>query len=229
MTLAVIVPSRGRPQNIQRLAQAWTDTNAQADVIVAVDDDDPTRADYYDAIQTHPRFDLTVRPRLRMGGTLNAVARNACRTWDHLGFLGDDHYPRTDRWDQQVTTELDRLRTGIVYGNDLLQGERLPTAFFLTANIVRTLGWMAPPGLTHLFIDDATLALGRALDAITYLPDVVIEHLHPIAGKATEDDGYREANAPDVWQHDKDVFTRWRDEQLTVDVARIKEAACASL
>jgi hypothetical protein len=224
VNLVVIVPSRGRPRNIAALADAWTATKAAADVIVAVDDDDPTRGDYLDVVASHPRFDIVIGPRLRMAGTLNKVAASQAPMYDALGFMGDDHRPRTLDWDHRVTAELDRLGTGLVYGDDLLQGANLPTAVFMTAGIIRTLGWMAPPGLVHLFLDNAWLTLGRALDAISYLPDVVIEHCHPIAGKAEHDDGYAEANAAEVWAHDQAVFERWRDEQLAVDVAKIRTA-----
>jgi hypothetical protein len=224
VNLVVIVPSRGRPRNIAALADAWTDTKAAADVIVAVDDDDPTRGDYLDVVATHPRFDIVIGPRLRMAGTLNKVAVSHAPLYDAVGFMGDDHRPRTPDWDDRVTTELDRLGTGLVYGDDLIQGANLPTAVFMTADIIRTLGWMAPPGLVHLFLDNSWLTLGRALGAISYLHDVVIEHCHPIAGKAAHDDGYAEANAADVWAHDQAVFEQWRDEQLAVDVAQIRTA-----
>jgi len=218
MTLAVIVPSRGRPQNIADLIEAWALTETEAALIVAVDDDDPTLDDYLDLTPCE------VGPRLRMAGTLNAVATKHAGDYTHLGFMGDDHRPRTLHWDQQVHTELDRLGTGIVYGNDLLQGEALPTAFFLAADIVSTLGWMAPPTLTHLFIDNAILDLGRALNVITYLPDVIIEHVHPVAGKAAWDDGYVEANSDDVWTHDERAYRNWRANHLADDVARIRAA-----
>lgn len=226
MTLAVIVPSRGRPQNITALADAWGETDATADLIVGVDDDDPTLPDYLDVIAASPaNVDLVVGPRLRMAGTLNQIAARVADDYDHLGFMGDDHRPRTTGWDVTICAELDRLRTGVVYGNDLIQGERLPTAAFLTANIVRTLGWMAPPGLQHLFLDDAWKTLGQMLDAITYLPDLIIEHVHPVAGKVTWDDGYRECNAPDVWGHDQQVYTDWVAGSLRADVERIRAAA----
>lgn len=226
MTLSVIVPSRGRPQNCQRLAEAFDATCTLDDttLLIAVDPDDPTLDDYLTGgYGTHGS--LTILPeRMRLGPTLNYLAAGIAVINTAVGFMGDDHLPRTHGWDAQVTGELDRLGMGLVYGDDLLQGELLPTAVFMTSSIIRTVGWMCPPGLTHLFLDDAWLTLGRALNAITYLPDMVIEHCHPVAGKAEDDAGYAECNAPDVWAHDEAVFARWRDEQLAVDVDKLTAA-----
>lgn len=229
MKLLVVVPSRGRPRNIAALADAWTATAATADVIVAVDDDDPTRGDYLDIVASHPRFDLVIGPRLGMVGSLNKVALANSTVYDAIGFLGDDHRPRTPGWDDLIRHALGVLGTGIVYGNDLIQGERLPTAAFMTTDIIRTLGWMSPPGLRHLFVDDSWLALGRALGAITYLPDVVIEHCHPVAGKAEWDAGYQAANAGEMWQHDEAEHQRWLRDDCAADVQRIRVATCVPL
>ena len=73
----------------------------------------------------------------------------------------------------------------------------------MTADIVRALGHMAPPALTHLYVDNYWRDLGRACRCLTYLPVVVVEHLHPLAGKATWDEGYRRVN--DRAMYDKDA------------------------
>jgi len=41
------------------------------------------------------------------------------------------------------------------------------------------------------------------LNALRYIPEVVLEHLHPVAGKAEWDDQYREVNAPEVYSADR--------------------------
>lgn len=222
--IAVLVPSRGRPHNIVELMQAWRDTEATAGLVVAVDDDDPTLPGYQALAPSlttlSPGSQLIVGPRRRLGGTLNELAPILAWDAEAVGFLGDDHRPRTVGWQTTVGRAL--KRTGIVYGNDLIHGENLPTAAFLTSDIIRTLGWMCPPGLIHLEIDSAWLALGRSLGRITYLPDVVIEHMHPIADKARWDAGYREANSGEVQEHDRAVFERWVSTQLASDVERLR-------
>ena len=57
---------------------------------------------------------------------------------------------------------------------------------------------MVPPGMIHLYFDNFWLDFGRAMGKITYLPDVIIEHMHPAVGKAVLDAGYQEVNAPEM-------------------------------
>jgi hypothetical protein len=123
-----------------------------------------------------------------------------------------------------ITDALTELGSGIAYGNDLLQGERLPTAAFMTSDIIRTLGWMCPPTLEHLYIDNAWLELGRAMGRLRYLPDVVLEHLHPDAGKAQQDQTYAEANHPDRDRRDKAAFEAWRRDGLPRDLELLRAA-----
>lgn len=222
--LVVIVPSRGRPGNIARLIEAWkTTTTAAARLLVVIDDDDPHLAQYTQ-LDWQPGTTLWIGPRMRLCGTLNDTVTRLKDTPRAVGFMGDDHLPRTQGWDTAILDALTEFGSGIAYGNDLLQGERLPTAAFITADIVRTLGWMVPPGLIHLYADDAWLALGQAMGRLRYLPDVVIEHLHPDAGKAGRDAGYDEANAPAVGTADKATFEAWRADGLPSDLQRLRAA-----
>lgn len=220
----MLVPSRGRPGNIAALDTAWLATaTGAADLLVIADDDDPALPHYRQVCQERG-ITLEVGPRLRLGPTLNRAAARHLHGYDAIGFMGDDHRPRTPGWDKAFVTELQRLGTGMVYGNDLLRSQDLPTAVAMTSDMVRALGWMVPPGLVHLFIDNAWLALGRTLGAITYLPDVVIEHMHPAAGKADTDDGYIECNSGPQVEADRTAYLAWHDNALAVDAGRVREA-----
>lgn len=229
--LLVIVPSRGRPQNIQRLLQAWTDTAATAQLEVAVDDDDPMLSEYL-RIMDHlepevgPLAHCVVGERLRLGPTLNARAVEAARLYRYVGFMGDDHLPRTNAWDDRITDHLADLRTGIVYGNDLLQGQALPTAVFMTADVIDTLGYFSPPELIHMYLDDAWKAWGEGMGRLRYLDDVVIEHMHPVAGKADGDVLYGESNA--VMGKDSIAYDHYKvSGELHADIAKLTALAAS--
>lgn len=227
--LAMIVPSRGRPQNIADLIQAFSATGSTiTDLIVAVDDDDPTLDQYRAVCARRPSVELAVGPRVRLGPTLNQVAAVAASDdpvghrggYRWVGFMGDDHRPRTDGWDRTMTDACGIF--GMAYADDLFQRANLPTEIVMTSNIVRALGHMSLPGLVHMFIDNYWLHLGAALDCITYLPDVVVEHVHPAAGKAPLDAGYGEAEG--YFDGDRAVFDAWfNDGGKAAEVAKLKE------
>jgi hypothetical protein len=64
----------------------------------------------------------------------------------------------------------------------------------MTRDMIVAIDGFVPAVFQHLYCDDFWLALGNDLQAIRYLPETVIEHLHPVANKADWDDLYRELN-----------------------------------
>ncbi|MEO3856206.1 hypothetical protein [Acrocarpospora sp. B8E8] len=221
--LLVIVPSRGRPHNIAALwDEAWLpNTTDAAHLLVAVDQDDPALFDYQDVCNERG-IHWEVGGRLRLVGTLNAVARAHAPDYFALAFIGDDHRPRTARWNERIVSALREMGTGIVYGDDLVWGPDLPTAAAMTSDIVQTLGWMAPPCLEHLWVDNAWKELGQAVDRLRYLPDVVIEHMHPIVGKAAQDERYDDVNSPRVVGRDSAAYEQWKANDLPRDAEKLR-------
>lgn len=224
--MAVIVPSRGRPHNVAALIDAWfTTRTGDTELHVVLDDDDPTLEEYQDVLhpqRTHKWVTCWTGPRMRLGGSLNHHAPYLAQFCDVVGFMGDDHRPRTAGWDVAIAEACQP--DSVVYGDDLIQRSNLPTAAFLGAEIVRTLGWMVLPGMVHLFMDNLWKTLGEQLGTLRYLPDVIIEHVHPIAGLAEWDEGYSAANAAEVWEHDEALYREWVGYRMVDDVARIKAA-----
>ena len=217
--LLTIVPTRCRPGNIAGLVTAYAATRTSADLLVWVDDDPD---DDYPHDDDLPDWCRVVRSstRRRLCGSLNHAAPIYANGYDVIGFMGDDHRPRTLAWDQRIIDEMPPL--GVVYGDDTIQGENLPTAVWLDSVIVRRTGRFVHPDVVHLYCDNAWKVLGTVLGTLTYLPDVVIEHLHPVAGKALMDESYAESNHPSRYADDKAHFDEWLyGGGLAVDLARI--------
>jgi hypothetical protein len=128
--------------------------------------------------------------------------------YDYFVFMGDDHSPRTEGWDKAFMEALAH-NTGIVYGDDLLQGANLPTAFGMSRDLVNELRGMTFPGCIHLFFDNFVKQLGLDLNYLKYLPNVIIEHLHPIAGKAEMDEGYARVNQPKWYEQDLLILQKY--------------------
>jgi hypothetical protein len=220
--MVMIVPSRSRPHNVARLAQAMDDTcTTGTELLIVLDADDDT-LDAYKALG----LDIFVaEPADKRGMTvpLNQAAVIAAQTHPFVGFLGDDVLPRTTGWDERFITELTDLRTGIVWGDDLLQHDIWPTHVSMTSDIIRALGWMAMPELTHLFVDVVWMRLGEHLDRIRYLPDVILEHMHPAAGKTDMDALYEDINSPTTIAHDGAAYETWLQTTIDADVAKVRE------
>jgi hypothetical protein len=223
--MLVVVPTRGRPQNVARLEQALKDTRTSvADFLYVADNDDPSAMDY-------ARMDLerlSIIPRKRLVGSLNFIVPRYTDQYDAIGFMGDDHLPVTRNWDLdvlgQVVGPMHRGFPRVVYGNDLIQGPVLPTAVFMSSRIVKALGWFAPPCLVHLYADNFWLALGEELGELSYLPDTVIQHLHPAGGTAPWDERYAEVNAPAVDVADREAWLKFRaDGSFDAAVKRVRE------
>lgn len=225
--LLMIVPTRGRPDSVPAILDCWRQTGATADLLFAVDDDDPMLAGYREHMERleaagNFRVDWHTGPRLRLCGTLNQIAVDMATRYRFLAFMGDDHRPRTVGWDDRFRICLSG-GPGIVYGNDLLQGEIMATAVAMTSDIVTTLGYMAPPSLVHLCLDLVWMDWGRGMGRITYLDDVILEHMHPANGKAAMDAGYQECNSSEQSTADATAYFDYRDNGgLEADVAKLR-------
>jgi len=223
METLVICPSQNRPANIAALLDCWEQTGAAATLAVCLDEDDPCKPEYMDMLDQWPSSIVMV-----IGGAWRslcdwvnfvAVTCGGAAGFDIIGQIGDDHHPRTVGWDGAVALAMQPL--GVVYCNDLHQGEKLPTAAFVDAEIVRRLGYVVPPTIQHLYMDNYFRTLGEGLGTLTYLPDVVIEHMHPHAGKAEMDDGYRQVNSTDAYRQGLRAYRAYCRHRLPEDLARL--------
>lgn len=212
--MLVICPSRARVANIAALLDCWEATEATAALVVCLDESDPELGAYRDVIRDRAR--CVVGPWRSLCDWVNHVAVKNIDGYDIFAQWGDDHHPRTHGWDRTVTAAMRPY--GVVYGNDLHQGERLPTVAFVDARIVRRLGFMVPSEIQHLYMDNWFKALGERLGTLTYLPDVVFEHMHPHAGKSVMDDGYRAVNSREAYKAGAAAFKRYMAERFDADI-----------
>lgn len=224
--LVMVVPSRGRPRAVAELMD-WVEATALADtkVLVAVDADDPAMDEYAEEL-SHTDASLFVSPAdSGHVGAINSAALYALTSLKPfaIGKLDDDHRPRTKGWDTGLLTALRTLGTGIVYGNDLFKGRTLATAPVMSADIVQALGFMGPPVLRHLYVDNYWLDLGKRSGCLKYVPGVVIEHVHPAAGKADMDEGYARVNAPEAYDRDGMAYAEYLNDQFQFDVETVRQ------
>jgi hypothetical protein len=209
----VIVPTRGRPDSSVEFHKEFLQKSMISDLMFAIDEDD---ADSY------PRIDgvlYEVNPRMGMNGTLNHVATKYTDKYKYIAFMGDDHRVRTFGWDLVMAERIGSL--GVAYGNDLIQGQALPTSVMMSSKIIKAIGYMAPPKQKHMYLDNFWLDLGTRLNAIHYLEDVIIEHLHFSVGKSDMDSSYQETNDSAIYNADKVAYDEYLSTQMDIDIDKI--------
>lgn len=217
-TLAILVPSRGRPHNLARLIDAIRATaTGYWQVYTRLDDDDPELDAYRDVIDAWPanlRPHVTTGPRVFYAASLNELAPIAIANGaTHLAMFGDDVVPETVGWDRMLIDALgDRL--GIAYGDDGLRDKHapdLPTHYVTQAEVAQRIGWMALPTLRHLYCDDVARQIGKGLDNFQYVDAAKVSHWHRWNRKAPDDLTYQEANDKRKRDIDRRAFEEWRD------------------
>lgn len=221
--LAVIVPTRGRPDNIRKVIAAWDETRAweRADLVLAVDEDDPHHNNYRYLVGEFAEDDrrsiiLHRTPQWvpmvpKLNSAASAIAEQ--QRYSAIAFAGDDHLPRTSEWAETYLAVLHELGTGMVYGDDGYQGARLSTEWAVTADAVRALGRMVPAPVDHLYCDNAMMDLFGGAGALRHLPEVRIEHMHPAAGKAKSDAQYDKVNSREQYAGDRRKYEIWKSTQ----------------
>jgi hypothetical protein len=217
----VLVPSRGRPESAARLSEAFrkTTSTTEAQLSFILDKDDPSLNEYYSAIPM-PYGVHVVDPGTR--GIVHPLNQSALiysymmGPGSILGFMGDDHLPKTWGWDEAIWDAILSMGGGFAYGNDLLQGQALPTACFMSTEIVIELGFMAPPVLNHLYVDNFWRDMGNAIGRLKYLPDVIIEHLHFSTGASPHDETYQAANDANI-SHDRAAYNVYLQTMFATD------------
>lgn len=232
--LAVIVPTRGRPENIRKVIAAWNFTNAwdAADLILAIDADDPKFQEYIDLQNEHRHPDTdrnlfgihVVEKWLPMVHKLDQAAVLFAENGAYfaVGFAGDDHLPQTIDWAKTYLTALKEMGTGLVYGDDGYQGRNLCTEWAVTSDVVRALGRMVPAPVEHMYSDVSILDLMDGAGAARHLPQVRIEHMHPIVGKAPEDEQYKRVNSREQFRKDELAYNDWKTKWSISQMAMIR-------
>jgi len=221
---AVLLATRGRPWNVERLHAAIQDTAERPDLVdlwCYVDDDDPEGIEKYRATEVPAVW--ATGPRMRLARTWNHIAQlvmDLGKPYTHLLAWGDDVVPETPGWDRLFAEAGARTGPGFYYGRDGIWDYRewpdhpehlvLPTATAITVDAYRALGYVSPPGLVHLCIDLCWRDVAMAAGALHYLPEIMIRHYHRIAG-APDDQTYRDAN-DDIAQKNTDslAHSSWR-------------------
>ena len=221
----IICPTRGRPEEAIRLAQAAHATSA-CHLAFGVDADDPQLKRYQEELWLHlwPGDKISWGPA---GGSLarvtNRIAAKYAPRYRYLASLGDDMVPETPGWDQMLIGAIEAMPggTGMAYPDD---GRRydVPEAVMMSSSIVAALGYMMIPGPEHFYVDNGWADLADSVDppVLAFVPEAGVRHLHYEVTGAVPDETYL---GPERRAHeDRLAWQHWRKHQLPADAAKLR-------
>jgi hypothetical protein len=225
--LAVIVPTRSRPHNLDVIEKAWWATGAfsVADLILAIDVDDMSYPNYQVWAQAHPHVKVAVLPEWKpLVPKLNEVALRAASdgAYKAVAFMGDDHVPVTTMWAHMLVQSHMIHPGSIWYGQDGFQDRKLASWWSMDSDLIVKLGKMVPAPVQHMYCDNSIMVLGDKSGRLHHDERILIEHRHPFAGKAEMDQQYQRVNRPQQYQTDGELFHQWLADGLAQDVSLVQ-------
>ncbi len=196
-----IIPSRSRPHNIKRLAAAFRETSATTPVLLWLDEDDPCLGGYV----CPNNWELVVEPHMLLSEIYNEIySRDLDWNLDWYGMLADDVVPETPGWDRTLVESAGK--DGLAYGDDGIGTQA--THFVLGSDLVRSVGWLALPGLDRLYIDTVWNDIAAERNVLRFLPHVKLRHHHFSNRFALMDETYKKHNK----NRDKSIYEAWATE-----------------
>lgn len=172
---------------------------------IRLDQDDPM-LEGYKALARPGGWTFAVSSRKSLSGVYNE-AFEISPNLDWYGFLADDVVPGTIEFDRLLIDAAGK--DGLAFGDDGINGERHATHFVLGGDLVRSVGFLALPGLERLFIDTVWCDIARDRGVFCYLPNVQLTHVHFSNGLAPVDRTYRKARK----NEDKRRYEYWRNSK----------------
>ena len=168
---------------------------------------DPDDAEEIRAVETDGRAYL----HLHAGNYASKITHGVKQTDEPLIFTGADDLNPHPHWLEQAEAHLTEA-VQVVGVNDLIPRRRVHTTHFLMTRAYArqpTIDGKPGPffhGYRHWFCDDELIATAKHRNAYSYAADSMVEHLHPMAGKAPEDAIY--ALGREHWKKDRKRFQR---------------------
>jgi hypothetical protein len=190
-----------------------------SDIIVCLDEDDEMNYKKDFPVEYHIGPAPT---RIGLNEKINRMLPMVTSKYDYLLWAADDTVAKTPAWDELLIDTIRDIPLGISYPNDLFQQSKLPsngTCFDI--RIPKVLGYIAPPTLFHLYMDNFWKLLGEELGTLRYREDVILEHNHFVNKKAPPDKTYMSINSKEMYAADSQAFAIYKDHVLSKDVSNL--------
>jgi hypothetical protein len=214
--LLLRMPTRGRPAQALAVLTAYRELAADLVAIEVVIDEDDGTMNTTQVLQRLYDLDCFITID-RHSSKIEAVNAGRVNDWAILALVSDDMAPVVrgyDRRIQQAMAEHFPLLDGLIYFNDGYNKDHvrpgrpvLCTLPIFGRHLYDQFGYVYFPRYGSLYSDDEQTELLTAMRRAVFVDELLIEHRHHAAGKATNDALYQ-FNDSKWGEHDRDLFER---------------------
>jgi len=194
--ISLLVPTRGRPSNMQRVWDTARETanSNNIEIIFYIDHDDKASIDkYLHMTELDSRVKAVVADRVFFDMSKDMYYETYKLSAKDIIWLGNDDFIfKTYNWYGIIAEIFNKVKDKIllVYGWDGFQNARMATNPFIHRNYIDVLGYICPPEFPFINTDIWLGEVVNDINRMVYINDLKIEHIHPIAGKAQYDKIY---------------------------------------
>ena len=193
--ISILLPTRNRPKNVKKLLENIINTVDKInniEICFYIDNDDNSNFQVLSEMSSKLNIQAFQGERIKGSQSYNELYKNS--SGDIIMFCADDVAFRTNKWDKLVEYTFQEYPDKImfVYGQDGIQNEKIGTHGFIHKNWVETVGYVLPPYLASAYTDSWITDLSEMVKRRKYLPELIIEHLHPMVNKSPNDNTYIE-------------------------------------
>lgn len=206
----VLVPMLGRPWTVEPLVRSLAESGAPAEVLFIIGTEDDAA---WEACRGHRTLEVVRRCRGDYAAKINAGVRATTEPWIFLGAC-DIRFHR-GWWDACMNAAQGGAQ---VIGTNDLANPRTASGDLSTHTLItreyagRELidGGKGPlfEGYRHEYVDNELRGTAIKRGVWVHAADAVVEHLHPMAGKADWDESYRQQS--ERMRRDRPLFMRRR-------------------
>lgn len=215
MKLLTVCATRNRYSLCKQMLESFLNTCFnETHIIFSLDEDDKQYEDYKNLFQLHDIPFLTL-PYGSVTHHINSMYYSTL-PYDYYHITNDDVIYRTQGWDKILLAGLGTDK-GIVYGNDLFQGENLPTFPIVSREICEALGWLQCPSISKYYGDTIWKEIGQKTSCLYYNRDVIIEHIHNLNGKRDQDN----PSYISEYSSDNMAYLNWYANESIRDIGKV--------
>jgi hypothetical protein len=197
--ISLLCPSRGRPKKLERLVKSIASTAAlpsRIEILIYVDDDDPDKFDYllsHKNLVIDPLISKLLNVELHVDEPFRTPILNnilADRAQGNILMItNDDQVFRDKNWDIRIDEEVSKFPDEIycMWFNDGRYQDTICTFPILSRKWINTVGYIESFLFEHFNCDLWTWQIGKMINRLHYIPDILVEHLHPETGKSKPD------------------------------------------